>query len=145
MKINEQELDEFKKTLPEDIREERYRFFTNVYNVAKALFLIKKQNLKLGQIDVRKWCEVMGMAGERNDDEIHLLNGVNDADAMKDNINPSVPVVICEHTFGRGKKKEFVTIIIDGNKRLRKAFLTGHEKIPAYYLPEKLAKLIKER
>lgn len=45
--------------------------------------------------------------------------------------------------FAPEPSKENVNLIIDGNKRLRKAFLEGKKEIKAYYLEEKLAKKIR--
>lgn len=146
--IDQKEFEEFCLTLPEDIRNEYFQWLITAYSVPRALFLIKKHEIKVGSIDVVEWCKALGMAGERQkkDDNvlrINLLTGVKDDEAMQDNINPDYPIIIVEHTFGKGKKKESSTLVIDGNKRLRKAYLNGLTKLKAYFLPEKLAKKIK--
>lgn len=145
MKINEQRFQEFKLTLPEEIRDEVFCWLHSYYSVSKALFIIKEQNLEAGNLNVADWCKSLGMDGQRNDNAIHLLNGVQDKDVIQEHIKPKeYPVIIVQHTWGRGKKKDSSTLVIDGNKRLRRAFLDGIETVKGYFLPEHLAKLVKE-
>ena len=145
MKVTKAELEAFKLTLPEGIRKEFFRWLVTDYCVPTALFLIKQKALELGNVDVALWSKSMGMAGPQstNPMSFHLLNGVNDVEAMKENINPDIPIIIVEHPFKeKGKRvKSSCSLIIDGNKRLRKAFLQQREKVQAYYLPKELAKL----
>lgn len=144
VKVDKQAFEAFRATLPDDIKNERFHWLITDYSVPMALFLIKTKALELGKVNVKKWCEAMGMAGERKTGNLsfHMLNGVNDDEAMADNIKPSeFPLIVVEHTFkGKGRKLESCSLIIDGNKRLRKAFLTGLEEVTAYYLPKELAK-----
>jgi hypothetical protein len=142
--IDETELKAFRETLPHDIRYESFSILGVSYSVPTALYLIQKYNFEQETLDVKTWANVMGMAGERNDDPyaFNLINGVSDSDAMKDNINPEIPVILVDHAFGRGKEKKTIRLLMDGNKRLRKAFLTGMEKIKAYHIPEKYVGLV---
>lgn len=148
-KIDQVELDAFKKTLPGDIDKEYFRWITVGFCIPSALFLIKKHNIEAQTLDVKTWCEAMGLSGPREykDDgafTIRILNGVVDDDAMEDKINPDIPIIVAEHVWknNKTKKNEITTLVIDGNKRLRKAFLTGREKVPVYFIPKKLCKLI---
>jgi hypothetical protein len=143
-KIDPTELEAFRQTLPKDLQEECFCYFSTQYDVCKALFIITKKNLATGTINVKEWCQALGMAGERNDEAIHILNGVMDKEAMADQINPEHPIIIAEHTYGKGKKMKRVPLVIDGNKRLRKAFLTNLETIKAYYLPMTLAHKVRQ-
>ena len=75
--------------------------------------------------------------------KINLLTGVDDVSAMLPSVNPDIPVIIAEHTYREKgtNQQDTVPILIDGNKRLRKALLTGRDKLRAYYLEAPLAKL----
>jgi len=141
--INATELEAFKQTLPPGIREEYFKWLITAYSVPRALFLVQREKIESRDLNVDEWCKALGMAGELNTSEMcfNLLTGVNDNEAMKPNINPDIPIVVVVHTWGRGKKKESSTLVIDGNKRLRRAFLAGRKTIKAYCLPEALAKL----
>lgn len=141
MKIDKDEFEAFRLTLPEDIRNECFSWLRTCYCVPTALFIAHKQELELGTLNVKTWCKALGMDGDRNDEAFNMLTGVADKDAMQPNINPEIPVVIVEHTFRSGRKMESTTLVIDGNKRLRKAFLEGTEKVKGYFLPKKLSKL----
>jgi hypothetical protein len=147
-KIDKQEYEAFLQTLPVDIRQECFTWLISRFDVPKALFLIHKHNLEVGEIGVEAWAKGLGMAGElelregKTSWKINMLTGVTDDDAVKPHINPDIPVVIVEHTWGRGKQKESGPLLIDGNHRLRKAFLEKREKIKAYYLPKELTKLV---
>lgn len=147
--INLKEFMAFKATLPEDIREEWFRWLVTSYCIPRALYLIQREKLEPKEIEVAAWAKAMGLAGPRKDPNaetftINILSGVDDDDAMTDNIKPTeFPLIIVEHTFKDGRKKASHTLIIDGNKRLRKAFLTGIQSVKAYYLPDNLAKLIR--
>jgi hypothetical protein len=68
---------------------------------------------------------------------------VSDVDALKSNIDPTIPLIIAEHRFKAKGKNETVTLLIDGNKRLRKAFLQKIETVTGYFLPFKLANICK--
>lgn len=141
--INATELEAFKQTLPAEIRGEYFKWLITCYGVAEALFLITRKKIEPRDISVHEWCKALGMAGELNKSDMcfNLLTGVNDNAALHPKINPDIPIIVVEHTWGRGKKKESSTLVIDGNKRLRRAFLDGRNTIKAYYLPEPLAKL----
>lgn len=144
MKINQAELDAFKLTLPESIREEYFKWLITCYDIAKALFIIQRESLPKGEINVKVWAEATGLAGEPIDDDkvIRLFNGVEDRKAMLPHIDTTIPIIIVEHVWGKGKKKETSTLIIDGNHRLRKAFLTKQETIGAYYIKKDLSKYV---
>lgn len=146
MKINKAELEAFRLTLPEGIQKEYFSWLITCYCVPTALFIINKMKLEPGNVNVKEWAKVLGMDGPLSEEtdgsfRINILTGVQDKDAMRDMINPDIPIIVVEHEFGRGKKKETSTLVIDGNKRLRKAFLTGREQIKGYFIPKKLAKL----
>lgn len=144
MKIDQKALEEFRKTLPADIQHEVFNWLVTRYSIATALFLIKQEGIDLGNVDVKQWCEALGMSGPRKPDtelSFSLFNGVCDKDAMQPNINPDIPLILAEHSYKNGRKMETTPLLIDGNKRLRKAFIEGREKLKAYYLPKKLAKL----
>ncbi len=139
----------FKLTMPEDIREECFNWLNTTYSVMGALYLISRDALSCEEIDVVKWATPYGLAREPDalnstSFTISFFNGVIDKDALKDSIDPEkYPIVLANHTWGRGKKRENTTLIIDGNHRLRKAFLKGMKTIRAYYLPEEYSKLIR--
>ncbi len=135
---------EFRSTLPRGIQNEFFQFINHEYNISKALFLIKQTKIETGNINVADWAKAHCLDGEYNENVIRIFNGVMDKEAMEEKINPDYPIIIAEHEFGKGKKKEISTLIIDGNKRLRKAYLNKIENMKAYYLPVKLSKLVKE-
>lgn len=146
MKIDKAELEQFRQTLPEGIQNEYFNWIATRYSVATALFIIHKQQMTPGNINVATWAKALQLDGPKQEEDatsftINLFNGVQDKDALRDMINPEIPIIIAEHEFGRGKKKESVTIVIDGNKRLRKSFLQNRINLAAYYLPKNLAKL----
>jgi hypothetical protein len=139
----------FKLTMPESLREECFRWLDTHYSIMGALYLISRDALLAEEIDVVKWATPYGLSREPEDPNatsftISLFNGVMDKDALKDTIDPEkYPIILANHTWGRGKKRENTTLIIDGNHRLRKAFLKGMKTIRAYYLPEEYSKLIR--
>ena len=96
-------------------------------------------------IDVQAWAKAIGMGGPRDvaGNNFNIFNGVSDNDALQPHVNPDFPLVVVEHTWKVGRKTEKSPLIIDGNKRLRRAFLEGREKMGAYFLPADLAKYIK--
>jgi len=140
-RILKEELEAFRKSLPEDVQHETYRFLNVHYCVVSALFMVQKLKLKTRSIDVAKWCEGLGMAGPRDDKAVRLFNGVNDKDVMEAHINPQIPLIIVEHTWkDRSNKTQMAHLVIDGNKRLRRAFLDGLTKVEAYVLDKRVAK-----
>lgn len=143
MKIDKTELENFKLTLPEGIREECFKWINTYYDVTTALYIIKKRSLSTGNIDVPKWCKALGMDGPKNLESFSfsIMTGVTDSDALQDTVDIKYPIVIVEHVWGRGKNKDMSTLIIDGNKRLRRAFLDEIPTIQGYYLTADLAKL----
>jgi len=144
MKIDQKALEEFRKTLPIDIQDEVFSWLRTTYSVVAALFIIQKEGIDLSTINVELWCKALGMSGPRKPDTelaFSLFNGVCDKDAMQPKINPDIPVILVEHSYKVGKKTETTPLIIDGNKRLRKACIEGRETLRAYYLPKNLAKL----
>lgn len=142
-RIDEREFEEFRQTLPVHLQHESFRWLISRYDIPKALYLIKTLSIQPTSIDVGKWSEALGMAGERNDEAIHVFNGVSDKDVFGHLIDLAYPVIVVEHVWKNGRKKEKTLLLIDGNKRLRRAFLEGEEKLKAYFLPESLSKLIK--
>lgn len=145
MNIDPQELEQFRLTLPEDLRREYFRWLNTAYPIAEALFLIKKCNLQPQAIDAIAWARAYGLAGpKRNGDlDFNIFNGVSDKDALQPNINPNIPIILVNHSYKKGRERKNVILCMDGNKRLRKAILEGRAEIKAYYLEEKLAKLIR--
>jgi hypothetical protein len=138
------ELEKFKLTLPEDIRHERFRFLYLEFDIPTALFIINKLQLKKGSLDVRRWAKHLGMDGPKKDDALsfNIWTGVLDKDVFVSNIDISIPVIIAEIKLK--KTKEFCNIIIDGNKRLRRAFLENKKEIDAYFIPWKYVKKFTE-
>jgi hypothetical protein len=97
-------------------------------------------------LDVTSWCKMLGMDDEKQISctAVHFLTGVRDVDALDDSINLDFPIVVVEHTWGKGKEKGKQPLVIDGNKRLRKAFLEGQKTIKGYFLRAILAKHFRE-
>lgn len=144
MKIDKGELEKFRLTLPEGIQREQFHWLITRYCVATALFIIKQAELTPNNIIVKDWATALGMAGPQQEEgsfSFNLFTGVTDTEALRDMVNPDIPLIIVEHTFKAKRKTEMSTLVIDGNKRLRKAFLQGRENVKAYYLPKHLAKL----
>lgn len=146
-KIDAAELEVFRATLPETERHERFEWLTAIYDVVMARFLIQKEKLAAQKISVKSWAEAFGMGGPENQERLsfNLLTGVSDGKALAENIDPSIPIILIEHTFKSKRKTESTTLILDGNHRVRKAFLKGQPEIEAFYLPKELSKLIKLR
>ena len=146
-KIDPAELEAFRLTLPEGERHERFEWLTAVYDVVAARFVICKHNLTSRKINVKTWAEAFGMGGPEHTDRLsfNLLTGVSDHKALEERIDPSIPIILIEHTFKAKRKTESTTLILDGNHRLRKALLKGQLEIEAFYLPKELSKLTKLR
>lgn len=147
LKINPQELEAFRAALPETERHEQFDWLRNTYDVVIARFIIQQQSLATKKVNVKAWAEAFGMSGPENQDKLsfNILTGVSDEKALADHINPTIPIIIIEHVFKSGRKNQSSHIILDGNHRLRKAFLKGLPDIEAYYLPKELSKLTKLR
>ena len=145
--INSAKFAAFLETLPEHLQHECFEGCGDRYDIAKALFLVQQFKLKIKWLDVKKWCKALDMDGPEQQDsmKINLLTGVDDVSAMLPSVNPDIPVIIAEHTYREKgtNQQDAVPILIDGNKRLRKAFLTGIDKPKVYRLEAKLAKLAK--
>lgn len=133
-------LEEFRESLPEERRHEKFSLFHFGFDIVKAQFLIQKKKLPVIRLDVREWAQGLGLAGERKDEAISIMTGVCDSNVFRDVIDYSVPIIVAQFKPRRGS--EVVTWLIDGNHRLRRAFLEKAEDIPAYLLDEKLTKLI---
>lgn len=141
MKIDQKALEEFRQTLPADIQYEVFNWLFARYSIATALFLIKQKRIALETVVVKEWCEALGLVGPYKPDNNSycLFNGVCDKEVMQPNINPDIPLIMVEHSYKKGLKMETIPLLIDGNKRLRKAFIEGREKLNAFYLPKNLA------
>ena len=139
----------FLETLPEHLRHESFEWGGNRYDIAKALFLVQECGIKKTWLDVKKWSKALDMDSPEQQDsmKINFLTGVDDVSAMLPSVNPDIPVIIAEHTYREKEtnQQDTVPILIDGNKRLRKAFLTGIDKLKVYRLEAKLAKLARSR
>ncbi len=132
--------EEFKKTLPAHVQGERFRLLYLTFDIEKALFLIKKYDLPVEQAEVAAWSRALGMEGKYEPDAIRIMNGVCDKDIMKNNINTKIPVIIVQMKFKSAD--ELMPMLIDGNKRLRRACLDGAKTVPAYHIPWSISKHI---
>lgn len=146
MKIEPAELEAFKQTLPTDLQKEVFCWLTHEYDIVAARFLIHKLSLPKRSIDVTAWATALGMAGPQNTDKLsfNMITGVSDLDALKPEIDYTHPLIIAEHTFKSGRKTEVTSLVIDGNHRLRKAFIEKVEKLEAYVIERKFINLIRQ-
>jgi hypothetical protein len=96
-------------------------------------------------INVVAWAKALSMDGPQNLEPLsfNMLTGVSDVDALKPNIEFTHPIIIAEHTWKSKGKHELSTIVIDGNHRLRKAFLQNIPSLEAYVLEKKYLKHIR--
>lgn len=133
----------FKETLPADVRQETFTYFSVSYDVTLMLYLIKKENCKLVKLGVVDWSNAMDMDHPKDEtgEAIDAIHGISDKEVFEDNINPDIPIILISHEWEKGKKKGSEPLIIDGHKRLRRAFLEGRKVIQAYQVPAKIAKL----
>lgn len=146
MKIDPREYEAFRQTLPEALRGEVYHFLHVSFDVTLARFLIHKGNLVPTPLGVELWATNMQLnwpEGRPND--AHLMNGVSDSLALKENIDPKIPVIVIEFAWKKGGVEESMPFMIDGHKRLRKAFVQKLENIPAYYIPKEIARCIYDK
>lgn len=137
--------EKFKPSLPECVRDECFVWASVSYSVAKALFLAKILNLPLMNIPVKDWAKQFGMDGPKDETgtRFNLLNGVTDRDALAANVNYSIPLIFVEHSWGV-RNRRTTSLLIDGNKRLRKAFLEGVEKVQGFLIPKAATLSIRE-
>lgn len=129
--VKSQEFLDFKSSLPEEIQNESFVFVSTFFGIAESLFVIKKLNLSTQDYSVAKLAKYATLDYPKNQDpkSINILNGVSDEVALKENINVDIPIIVALVPFRRGKKKEIHPLVIDGNKRLRKAFVQDRKTI----------------
>lgn len=135
----------FLETLPECVRDESFHWGNSRYDVAKALFLICTLGLEPVEVDVKDWAQSLGMAGPKDEEvmRVNFFNGVSDELACQPHINTMLPLIVAEHSWKEKGRLVYGALLIDGNKRLRKAFLEGKEKLMAFYLPRNIAKKVR--
>lgn len=151
-KIKVAELREFAKTLPEGKREEIFIFLDRRYDIVKAKFLIKQLDLKPVEAKVEdlaaktyldypkgtKSAPILAI----NVDDRYIEEHFGTEDKV---IDLNEPLIFAVSSFGRGKDKSLGSILIDGNHRVRKAFLLGVETLQAYVLSEAVTKRVESR
>lgn len=116
----------FLLTLPVELRDKKVVHLRTVYDIPKALYIARVEKLRPDTIHVQGWCKALCLDGK--------LNGY-DAVSMAPHIDPDIPLIMVE----RNK----LPLLLDGLKRLRKAFLLGKERIKVYYFPPNLSKYFK--
>lgn len=128
-------INEFRNNLPENQRDECYQLLSFTFDIAIARFIIqndKPENVQYASIPVKAWAEYMGLDKKCQSDGISLrMFYVDDARAMTDEIDCSIPVILGSVPCG-GKEHE--SFLIDGTHRLYKAYHSGIERIPAIVL-----------
>lgn len=137
----------FRQSLPVDCQNEEYIHLQYAFNVPLALFLSKE--LPLQSVHVESWAKARGLNGpEQIGDNrkwpLSILCGVSDDEAADSKINTKIPILFVMHSYrDRATRKNVeYALLIDGNKRLRKAFLQKQLELKARLLPAKLAKLV---
>lgn len=141
MKINADELEAFRLTLPEYKRDEKFQFGRTLFDVVLARFLIRQLGIGHGMLDVKAWCKHLGMDREFNPVAKSPTYGVCDLDVLWDDVDTTEPIIVLSIEAKRGRQFEWV--IIDGNHRLRKAYLLDMPRIACYLILGEYRKLIK--
>lgn len=135
----------FRLTIPTPVEGEFFVWGQYEYDIGKALFVITTLSLPLMSLSVKGWAKQLGMDGPK--DEIgysfHILNGITDKDALAPHIDYSIPIIFAEHAWG-SRNRNVSPLLIDGNKRLRKAFLEGVENISGFLIPKNVALTIRQ-
>jgi hypothetical protein len=141
--INQKRFQEFLYSLPANVQNEVFDCFGLVqYSIPKALFVIKELNLVPIELNVFSCCEPLTLHLPASTSESYFT-GVSDEAVCSDAINLSIPIIIVQHAWNPRKREaeDCGSIIIDGHKRLRKAFLQGREVIGGYNIPTNFAEL----
>lgn len=144
-RIDQNELFAFRLALPEHFRDEIFQFLSSRYDVTKALYLAHKLKLKERDIDVKDWAKSLGLDGPKDESgtKVSFIAGISDSDALSPGVDVKRPVILVYHFWKEKGKEVCGGLIIDGNKRLRRAFLEGLEVIPGYVLPKWASKMVR--
>ena len=128
----------FIDSLPEDDQDECFEFFEHRFCIPVAKFLISRGLATMTFIPVKTWAERLGLNHGFNPGVISILTGVDDYNLLWSDFDTTVPVIILEVA----QSAWYHPLLIDGNHRLRKAFLLEQERLPAYLIPQEYQKLI---
>lgn len=126
--------------------ERAYFFGPFAYDINKALTLIAEDpDRAVHQVDVTPWAQSLGL--DKSTEEctekrtVRLLVGDVDEEYALTRADLSVPVIFADVT----KEGEPGYLLIDGAHRMRRAYVEGREKIPAYILNRDEAARIRRR
>ena len=123
---------DFIDNLPSDIKDEQYWFVGHSFSIPEALWILNEKNRETVDLNVEEWAKALGLDDPIDSKIMRMrLVSVDDSEAMSEKVNPDIPAIVANFV---GRAKENMTLLIDGNKRLRKAFLTGRKTIKAYVL-----------
>jgi hypothetical protein len=145
-KITIKEKEDYRLTLPEYRRYEKFQWLDKLYDVVAANIVIERYNLSLELMNqelVEAWAFALKLNYEfgtsphyilgAHCDETHIQNG---------EIDLNRPLIYLQIVTGKGKNKKPHCILIDGVHRLRKAWL-NKSNLQAYFIPVNYEKLIK--
>jgi len=135
--IDEKALEQFTKLLPENLQTEGFAYFRHFFEIRRGLFLIQKEKMVLSSLDVCEWIDLLGQAEKQ-----YYLNTGVDKETDLAAISLSYPLIICDVQVRVYDRKFILPVLIDGFKRLRKAYLEGLGKLPCYYIEYPLSKLV---
>lgn len=141
MTVDPQQLEDFRAKLPAHLQQEYFQFMHVRFDIVVARFLIQSHQIPLHKISVPAWCEALGMTAPRGNHQF-LYNGVTDEQALAGNIILTYPLILLEYQY---QPNTTGLLLIDGNKRLRKAFLTDIPELDAHILPQEFQKNIQNR
>jgi hypothetical protein len=139
--VDKAALEAFRAALPEEHQTEFFNGFfgTIQYDVITAKFL--SQNSEVENLPVAEWAKNTMHDGPEEKTEadgtvrINLFSGVSDRELKEiwETVDTQRPIIFAIYTLDDGRQ---TVVLIDGNKRLRKAFLLKQETIPAICLTE---------
>jgi hypothetical protein len=148
-RFNFQGLEAYRQTLPESQRYEKF-FFGFEWDIVKARFLIQQTIRRLEVLHVPSAVRELGLDKPKlvsirtEGDEVVMKMStdldfyVDPTQAMSDEIDTSVPVIVAHIQVD---EREPATLLIDGFKRLYKAWQEDQETITCYVLTPEEEKL----
>lgn len=145
-RINQKNLEAFRKTLPEYRRRELFMAPCETFDIVKAQYLISKYPRQVQEIETQVLALLCGYDQTPTSDdegyyhfpsatgEGHII--IQEHDALHHScVDVTRPIIIVPSRFYKGQ-------IIDGLHRLYKAYCTGITTIHAYVLTSEEAKLL---
>lgn len=119
-------LEEFRKTLPDYRRHERYQFFVAAWDIVKALYILDRYPRDTNKLTLENAPKVYGF--EHPERSLYRFNQNAHEDERIDITRPVILALIDVHE----EKPDH--LVIDGLNRMYKAWKLGETRVPCFVL-----------